>query len=306
MLMKYLTGLYCCIFVITGNVANSQQFYNTWFYNYNWVRESGIGSGFMNCLTDIGGRKGNGGRFIKDINWQTSRPAISFYTSATYKDIVTIRLEFQSGGIGAADSLLKHSNPDPGGRYGRNLHFRSHVREWQLCIETHPLFWNLKDEDKIPSWSPYLQTGVAFFSFDPEAQMHGRWHRLQPLRLEGQGFAEYENRKPYKTNQFAIPLGVGIRYETGPRLNLRLEFAYRILFTDYLDDVSKTYIDPSLFAKHLEPELADMANHLHYRTREIQPGANVPVGEQRGNSRNNDAYFSVLLKLGYVFRSKVK
>jgi hypothetical protein len=306
MLMKYLILLFLHAGILLCNVVNSQQFYNTWFYNYDWVWESGTSAGFMNCLTDLGGRKGNGSRFTKDINWQISRPSFSFYVATTYKDVITIRLEFQSGNIGGADSLLKQSNPDPSGRYGRNLHFRSSIREWQLSVETHPLFWKLTNDDVIPSWSPYLQAGIALFSFNPEAKLNDQWHRLQPLSLEGQGFAEYGDRKPYKTSQLAIPLGLGVRYETGPRFNIRLECVYRILFTDYLDDVSTAYIDPSLFAQYLDPSLANIAHHLHYRAVERRPGAAVVIGEQRGNKQNNDAYFSVLLKLGYVFRSKVK
>jgi hypothetical protein len=43
----------------------------------------------------------------------------------------------------------------------------------------------------------------------------------------------------YKLIQTNIPLGGGIKYEPSALLNLRLEGVYRILMTDYLDDVSK-------------------------------------------------------------------
>ncbi|MET0461807.1 MAG: hypothetical protein ABW007_01580 [Chitinophagaceae bacterium] len=304
--MKYLLMLVYSAVIIPGNPVIGQQFYNTWFYNYNWVWETGASAGVMNCLTDLGGRKGNGGRFLKDIDWRSTKPAMSFYAVTTYKDIISLRFDFQSGSINAADSVLKQTDPDLNGRYGRNLHFRSRIREWQFCIETHPLFWYLQDEDKIPSWSPYLLAGISCFTFDPEARIGSNWYKLSPLRLEGQGFAEYPQRKTYKTTQLAVPIGFGLRYETGPLFNIKLEFAYRILFTDYLDDVSTSYIDPSLFPRYLDPSQVEIAEHLYNRTREIQPGGSVIIGGQRGNNKNNDAYFSMLLKLGYVFRTRVK
>ncbi len=304
--MKSLLLVLCCAATLPCSVAIGQQFYNTWFYNYNWVWEAGVGAGAMNCLTDLGGRKGNGGRFLKDVDWRSTKPTLSVYTAATYRDIISLRLEFQSGNISGADSVLKHTDPDLNGRYGRNLHFRTHIQEWNFCIETHPLFWKLDDNSRIPFLSPYIITGVSFFSFNPEAKIGNNWHKLAPLRLEGQGFAEYNERNPYKTKQLALPLGFGLRYETGPQFNVRMEFTYRLLFTDYLDDVSTSYIDPALFVKYLDPSQVELAKQLYNRTREVQPGASVPIGGQRGSNKNNDAYFSALLKIGYVFRSRVR
>ncbi|MCG2613889.1 hypothetical protein LZZ85_06335 [Terrimonas sp. NA20] len=304
--MKSLLLLICGTAILSGRPVIGQQFYNTWFYNYNWVWEGGAGAGFMNCLTDLGGRKGNGGRFLKDIDWRSTKPAVSAYLTATYKDVLSLKLDHQSGNISAADSVLKRTDPDPGGRYGRNLHFRSRIHEWQLSVETHPLFWKLTDESEIPFWSPYILAGISLFSFDPEAKIGGTWHKLHPLRLEGQGFSEYNGRKPYRRKQLSIPLGVGLRYETGPLFNVKLELSYRILFTDHLDDVSTSYIDATLFATYLDASQAEVAKHLYNRMGEIQPGRSFSVGEQRGSDKNNDAYFSILLKLGYVFRSRVK
>jgi hypothetical protein len=293
----------CCF---PFSTIQSQYFYNTWYYNYNIVWEAGAGSGLMNCLTDIGGRKGNGGRFIKDIDWRSSRPCFSFYVSATYKDAIALRLEASTGFIRAGDSVLRKTSPDPAGRYGRNLSFRSRINELQLAGEIHPLFLGMSEQEKIPALSPYLITGLSYFSFNPQARLYDRWHDLQPLRLEGQGFEEYNARKPYKLNQWAIPLGAGLRYETGPLFNIRLEMIYRILFTDHLDDVSTAYIDPAYFNHYLDPGPAALAQQLYNRMDELSPG-NIPApGTQRGNAKNNDAYFSVQMKVGYVFRKRVR
>jgi len=284
----------------------AQTFYNTWYYNYDLVWEAGLGGGLMNCLTDLGGRKGNGGRFIKDIRWSSSRPCFSSYIGATYKDIWTIRLNYQVGTVTAADSQLSTSDPNPGGRYGRNLSFRSKISEISLIAEAHPLFWSSGVMEKIPSLSPYFLTGIAYYRFNPQTLWGGRWQDLHPLRLEGQGFPSIENRRPYKLRQFAIPVGLGVRYETGPLMNIRFDCVYRFLFTDYLDDVSTDYIDPALFDLYLETEKALLARNLYDRSHERLPGMIAVPGSPRGNKKNKDAYFSFQFTLSYVFRHSVK
>ncbi len=293
----------CCF---SFSPVKGQYFYNSWYYNYDLIWEAGISNGLMNCLTDIGGKKGNGGKFIKDFDWRSFKPSFSFYVSATYKEVITLRLEAQTGLIRAADSMLQQTDPNPSGRYGRNLSFQSRIKEIQFAAEIHPLFFGWNDQSKAPYWSPYFISGISYFSFNPQARLHNRWYDLQPLRLEGQGFAAYNGRRPYKLNQYAIPIGAGLRYETGPLFNLRLEFVHRILFTDYLDDVSTTYIDPVHFSEYLDPPSAALARQLYSRMGELAPGLVPAPGAQRGNAKNKDAYFSIQLKLGYVFRSKVK
>lgn len=302
----FLTGMIWIICCFPFSTIQSQYFYNTWYYNYNIVWEAGAGGGLMNCLTDLGGRKGNGGRFMKDIDWRSSSPCASLYVSATYKDVFSLRLEVYTGFIRAGDSVLRNTNPDPSGRYGRNLSFRSRINELQLAGEIHPLFFGMNEQKKIPALSPYLVTGLSYFSFNPQASLNNRWHDLQPLRLEGQGFSEYKGRKLYRLNQWAIPFGAGVRYETGPLFNIRLELLYRILFTDYLDDVSTTYIDPAYFYHYLDPGPAALARQLYNRMDELNPGRIPASGTPRGNAKNNDAYFSVQVKLGYVFRKRVR
>jgi hypothetical protein len=294
------------IAMLSSFSTQAQSFYNTWYYNYDLVWEAGSSAGIMNCLTDLGGRKGNGGRFLKDIRWSCSRPSFSFYVGATYRDVCTIRFNYLVGSVNAADSQLKTSDPDPGGRYGRNLSFRSGIHEVSLIAEMHPLFWGLDVQEKIPTFSPYFLAGISYYRFNPQALWGDRWHDLQPLRLEGQGFPLTGRGRPYRLRQFAIPVGLGIRYETGPLINIRFDLTYRFLFTDYLDDVSTIYIDPIFFDQYLGTEQASLARTLHNRSNERVPGSAVMPGSPRGNAKNKDAYFSFQFALSYVFRHKVK
>ncbi len=120
--------------------------------------------------------------------------------------------------------------------------------------------------------------------------------------MEGQGFSEYPDRPNYKLTQLNFPLGAGVKYEVNGNLNLRAEFIYRFLKTDYLDDCSKTYIDPSLFAKYIkDPLMLNEALALNYRGYEIGKNHDHNVGAPRGRSNNNDAYFTLNIKAGFVF-----
>jgi len=126
---------------------------------------------------------------------------------------------------------------------------------------------------------------------------------LQPLHTEGQGFPEYPDRKEYKLTQMEIPMGFGFKYYLKENMFIGLEVLHRKLFTDYVDDVSTNYIDPIYFNQNLSPANAALARQLNYRgtyTWATRP-ADV-VGEQRGDPKQNDAYFSTILRLGWSLR----
>lgn len=287
------------VYLLPPIPGQAQYYYlNSKYYGSEIAVEVGASIGAMNCLTDIGGKKGIGKKFIKDLNLNVTKPSFSLYVIAMYKDALGVRLEGTIGGIRAYDSVLKSVAPTTFGRYERNLSFRSRITDVQLAAEIHPLFFKHYDEDEAPYWSPYLVAGIGFFTFNPEANINNHWYALHPLRTEGEGFAEYPDRKPYKLTQIMVPVGIGVKYELGPSMNARLELVHRILFTDYLDDVSNIdYVDPALFSAYLPPAQASLAQQLYDR-RVVKV-----KGSQRGNPDNNDSYFSVQVKIGVTLRS---
>lgn len=277
-------------------IANAQYYYyNEQFYDSPVVLETGASIGMLNAFTDLGGKRGAGRGFIKDLNWSNSRPAASFYVGATWQYAIGARLQLLAGSVQASDNVLKSAATSSHGRFERNLHFKSRITDLQFVVDVHPLFVMT---DRAPRLSPYAVAGLGYFFFNPQAKLDGRWHSLQPLRTEGQGFTEYPGRRPYKLRQFNIPLGIGLRYEAGPLFYIRLELVHRILTTDYLDDVSTDYIDPKLFAAYLPANQAAIARRLADRKSELSAAYTTKVGDQRGSAVNNDAYFSLLLKLG--------
>lgn len=290
--------------VVVATPAESQYyFYNNKYYDNDIVVEAGASLGVMNALTDLGGKKGVGKSFIKDLNWKNTKACYGLFAAATFKSVLAIRLDGTIGQVTAYDSILKNVKETTSGRYERNLSFKSKIADFQLAVEFHPLFLKnyLASDDEPPYFSPYVVAGIGYFSFDPQANLNGQWISLQPLYTEGQGFAEYKDRKPYQLNQLNIAAGIGVKYEVNSFLNARLEINHRFLATDYLDDVSMdSYIDPFLFFNYLSPARAALAQKLFDRSGEIVPGHITSPYNQRGNPKNNDAYFTVQLKLSVV------
>jgi hypothetical protein len=305
--MKKLTLVLGILVLLTGfakKVAAQYYFYDNKYYDNPLLVELGGSVGAMNCLTDIGGNKGIGKRFVKDLNLGKTNLAGSFYISANYKYAVSLRAEATFGQVSAADAVLEKVKATTFGRYDRNLSFRSNISEFMLAAEIHPLFIFINknnDDWTPPMFSPYLLAGVGFFHFNPQAQLNGNWVDLQPLSTEGQGFKEYPDRKTYSLSQINIPVGIGVRYELTSTLNLRAEFVYRILNTDYLDDVSTNYIDPTLYQNYFTGNKLTNALLLNDRQYELDPTHITQPGDQRGDPNHKDSYFSFNIKIGYTF-----
>lgn len=284
---------------LTGPSVFAQYYYsNDKFYETPVAYEVGIKFGVMNSLTDVGGKKGVGKNFIKDLTWKFAKPCLGLYFMGTYQHAIGLRLEATFGEVTGYDSILKKVKETTFGRYERNLSFKSRIADFQLAAEVHPLFFKNYDDEDPPRLSPYLVIGIGYYSFDPQAKFNGQWYSLQPLRTEGQGFAEYPDRKPYKLNQINFAGGMGARYEINSIFNARFEINHRFLQTDYLDDVSTTYIDPDLFRNYLPANRAVIARQLANRKAELNPNDLIPVDDQRGDPEDGDSFFTIQFKVG--------
>jgi len=272
------------------------------YYDHPITYEMGASIGIMNCFTDLGGKKDIGQKYFKDLTIGTSQITGSIYFAANYRYFLGLRAEATFGQVKAADKGKVGEASTTYGRDERNLSFKSNIIELMLALEVHPLYFKRFEQgEDLPRFSPYLMGGIGFFSFNPRAKLNGEWVELHPLSTEGQGFSEYPDRKPYKLRQFNIPVGLGVKYKVNPLCNVSLECVTRILNTDYLDDVSKEYIDPTVFANHLSGDDLNNALLLNDRQKELNPSHNATIGWQRGNPKNNDAYFTFNVKVSLIF-----
>ncbi|MBC7874877.1 MAG: hypothetical protein H7Y01_12820, partial [Ferruginibacter sp.] len=292
--MRYFMSQALLCFLLSSQPLEAQYYYyNNKYYANAMVFEFGGTFGVMNSLTDLGGKKGQGKKFLRDLNWKNAKPSFGVYVLAMHQDKIGLRLEGTVGEVSAYDTILKSVRTTTGGRYERNLSFKSKISDFQLALEIYPLlFFNYDDQDP-PAFSPYAVIGAGYYSFDPKAKLNGLWYALQPLRTEGQGFREYPGRTPYKLSQLNISAGAGVKYEINSLLNARLELNHRILNTDYLDDVSTSYIDHHLFSTYLPVHLAGVAQQLYNRKGELNPGDATRPGDQRGSAEHDDSFFTI-------------
>ena len=190
------------------------------------------------------------------------------------------------------------------------LQFRSNMIEAYAAAEIYPTVFLERYDGLKGKFRPYGLAGFGIFKFNPkgeyfDASGRSSWVPLAPLHTEGQGFDEYPDRKPYKLFSFEMPLGAGFKYYFAENKYIGMELVHRKSFTDYVDDVSTTYVDPALFDKYLTPDKAAMAKQLYYR--KDFPNANTRPGfgeEQRGDPTDNDSFFSTVVRFGWWINSK--
>ena len=181
----------------------------------------------------------------------------------------------------------------------RNLSFNSNV--WELAVQGDFNFFRFMPGEPGYNFTPYVTFGVGVFNYDPFAMLVGQKHYLRPLNTEGQGTTLYPDRKPYGSMAFSIPFGVGFKYCINERINVGFEIVHRVTGTDYLDDVSKTYVNTSVF-----PPLPDgspsPANLLHDRSYELGDPIGLP-GRQRGISTQKDQFATAIFYVSFNLQS---
>lgn len=168
----------------------------------------------------------------------------------------------------------------------RNLRFFSPLLDASLRLEWHPLATFFDLDGPI---SPYVSAGGSFFTFNPQAVYEGQTYELQPLKTEGQGLSAYPERTRYELYNFSLLGGVGISFQLGDNFKLALDFSAHQTFTDYLDDVSTTYIDYNTLLFEVSLDAANLAYQSDdfFNFEQTSPLPGTP----RGNPDSNDFYF---------------
>ncbi|HSF44676.1 MAG TPA: hypothetical protein VLA58_01655 [Chitinophagaceae bacterium] len=270
--------------------------------------EIGINLGPMNFLGDLGGTQGRGQTFLKDNNYQMYRMMKGITFNLIPNEVITFRVAVNVGTLEGADSIIQGKGGLEEARRARNQHFKSSLFEAFAATEIYPTALLEEDpSDLVHKLRPYGLLGVGVFKFNPQAQYTApdgskKWVDLQPLRTEGQGMSKYPEKKEYNLTQINIPYGIGIKYFISDRFNLAFEIVNRKTFTDYVDDVSTTYIADQDFYDHFGAgETADIARQVANMSTILTGGLNRPgysAGDKRGTATNNDAYYATTFKLG--------
>lgn len=295
-----MSGLICCITCMLPASLRGQSLI---FGNEKSKVEVGMNIGPSFFLGDLGGNRGKGTRFIKDVNLDLTNVMKGVFVTVYPRDWYGIRVAAQFGKLEAQDEIIGTRGVDELWRKQRNLDFRSDVFEAYIAVEAFPFkFFSYGDFSRL---QPYAVLGVGMLKFNPQGSLTDAsgaktWYYLKPLHIEGQGFEEYPERDEYSLTQVNIPMGCGVKYEISERVNISVELLLRKSFTDYIDDVSKTYIDPKLYDKYLSPQDAIIARKISDKMYGIvTPSVSrYSPGTQRGNANQNDSYFTTFLKFG--------
>ena len=237
------------------------------------------------------------GHYFGDLNPHThlNRPktAASFFFRKNFSNYIALRVGATYARLGYSDKYNTYNDY----MLHRNLSFNTNV--WELALQGDFNFFRFMPGEPGFNFTPYITLGAGVFSYDPYAYLRGQKIYLRPLGTEGQGIVA--GRKQYSTMALSIPFGGGFKYALNERMNVGFEILYRFTNTDYLDDVSTTYVDPNIFP--LNPD-GSVSNAALLSDRSYEVG--TPIGKpgiQRGNSRQKDQFVTALFTLSFNLQS---
>lgn len=268
-------------------------------------------------------------------DFSLTRPGVGLYFTRKYGTFYSLQASLLYGTIKGSDNESADKSDMQNGifRYQRNLSFRNRIKELSV-IAVFDFLKNLSTYQYRSTCTPYAFFGVTLFHHNPQAKAPmtdldgnqlakgGEWVDLRPLGTEGQNAslkstdANYKI-KPYSLIQIAIPFGIGVRFRASSNVDISGEFSFRYVFTDYLDDVSRNYVDLGAFGNN------ELAKSLSYRSNEIitpdYPYVSTYDGKTynvfrgygsehqsnvRGNKNDRDLYTVMSVKAAYILKKK--
>lgn len=273
-----LLGLMVMLFISNPLMAQK------WKKNKQYVT---IHLGASNFLGDLGGSKDIGSYGLKDFDLQSTRGVFGAGYSHRLAERFNVKGNLYFGWIGGDDIWTGQVN-----RNVRNLHFRSILFELSAQAEVYLTLqntgknWGRRRSSRMPV-SSYLFVGVGGAYTNPKGKYtDGNWYALQPLHTEGQGLVD--TRKEYSKFAFAIPFGIGCKYDINRKYSLGFEYGMRWTNSDYMDDVSTTYFDPEAIRAASGDIAAYFSNPADQTDGAI--ALQTKPGQQRGNPMNKDSY----------------
>ncbi|WP_290794392.1 DUF6089 family protein [Flavihumibacter sp. UBA7668] len=237
--------------------------------------------------------------YFGDLNTsaKVNRAKLAFgvFFRKQFGNYIAVRVGGQFAQVGYADKYYS----DNEFQRRRNLSFNSSI--WELALQGDFNFFKYVPGSYDHRFTPYVTIGASIFSYDPYAYLNGQKYFLRPLGTEGQGSAAYPNRKPYSSMAFAIPFGVGVKYSLNEKINVGFEVLHRFTNTDYMDDVSTTYVGADKF-----PPLPDGSQTPGFllQDRSYEVGEIIGIeGRQRGYAGQKDQFITAQFTVSFNLTS---
>lgn len=266
---------------------------------YFW--DFGIGAGAANALTDMGGNELTRRDFVADLKLQMTRQSVSAFARYKVGQMFSIKSTFSFMTIRGDDKLS--SNP---GRHYRNLNYKNNL--FELNAQCQWFFYEVNDLGHTyrykDNFRAYIGLGAGAVYHNPKASYNGDWVALRPLMTENHRYTKVTA---------VIPASAGFYFTINKHYRIGWEICWRTTFTDYLDDVSGNYADPTTLSSPLAATLANRTDPADANS--YQPGFannygvyNEPDGtvhfNKRGDPTHNDSYLSSNIEFSYVIRGK--
>jgi hypothetical protein len=239
-----------------------------------------------------------GAHYFGDLNTRASisrpKPAVGLFYRKQFNNYLGVRLSAHYAQLGYSDIYSKNDYQKT-----RNLSFNTDILEFAVHGDFN--FFRFIPGDPTYIFTPYVTLGLGVFSYNPYAYLNDKKIFLRPLGTEGQniGYADPasgKKRKPYGSTAVCVPIGMGIKYNINDKMNLSFQVAQRLTLTDYLDDISTTYVGSDKFTANSVAQIL--------QDRSFEKGQIVGVeGRQRGWSKQKDQYVIAEIGISINFSS---
>jgi len=246
--------------------------------------------GAANFLGDIGG--GDLSRnFVFNMELKDTRFATGPFVTYRFHPLFAVQ-----GGITYARLRGEDSESENRARRGRNLSFKNDIFEIAGKLEFYPQVLSLSDVGYRGryrvDYQTYFFAGAGAVIHSPKAEFNGQNYKLRKLMTEGE---------KYSPVAFVMPFGGGFFFTFRRQHRVGFEFSWSWTFTDYLDDISGTYVDPSMMSS--DPMAAVLANR-YIDQPNVPDGLNYTPGSKRGDITDRDNYMFVSVSYQFLIRTR--
>jgi hypothetical protein len=267
-----------------------------------------------------------------------TRPGFGAEAGYLFMPNLALRGSFNWGRLTGNDATADLNSEEDAPRYYRNLSFRNDI--WELNVGAKIfIFPEMNGPSFRRQFNFFAYLGVGAISHSPKGQVPeydyqtfgidaasngaptlpqaGEWVSLRDLGTEGQLLDG--GTGVYSTLRFMANVSIGASLRLPSNFNAEVEIGLRSAFTDYLDDVSTTYVDYARFDNDLSRIMADRgAERVEVRSGDNRPVDNEIVtldggqyhtagligggieGARRGNPDQNDYYLMTQIRLVYI------
>lgn len=174
----------------------------------------------------------------------------------------------------------------------RNIRFQTDITELAGVIEFNYFKYGTGVLDR--HFTPFVYWGLGAALYNPQGFYKNKWYDLREYQTEGVA---------YSGVTAVMPMGLGLKWMPSKNVSIEWTIGFRKTYTDYLDDVSKNYID---IAQQMSDK-GEVAAGLADPSIQLNEGVSLnKAGYQRGNPDFNDWYFLTNVSVTYRIFTRIK